>query len=980
MTILCKSKLLRIFLGAAVITGAFLEGISYGQTFPTTGSQYIWKVGDGTYSDWTTNFSFNNAAPTSAPNAARDVVFGWEGTPSTAVISLDPLVTATGSTFPSNGNARSFNIYDGDYTFDFNGSTSTIPWSNKIWRFGNGAGNTPTVHFTDSTNADQSIVFTNLVIGDNGSSNNVWGGGDATITFDPNVTHSLTTAGTLTVGSTAGGGGNEFNVQAGQNITRGAITVNAGAGNKISVSGGGMLSTTAATTVGAGAGLVVEGQDSNFTRIGSTEFTISGDVVVSNRATINQSGNGNVLAVNSGGSLTVDNSAFAIERAGINGNNTVPATISGLLDVSNGGQFTGTFTGDTALQSLFRVSSTGHVVVDNGSTFSINNELELQGGAQFEVKGNSAAEVGTYATYYFSSNYVITDTPSVEEGSAFRFDALKLINRNAVAPQFGTTEYVNLLNADGYAKGLLIWGTGGTIVGQFSGHTEAYLALASGTRLQLDGQASTLYSVSRFTVQEGASLEGTGTVDTGSFTNLGLINAGKNDGAAGEAGVLNISGSTIQGQGDVTFDIFGHDAPGVSYDQVRASGVDSAGLGTVSVNVWDRGDGGLDNLFASTFFELFRNTSGGDLNLQSVAGYDFSQSSAVLGDLGLGWDTSEFAATGVLTLQEVARLVFEDAVTGEELAPGSTLDHGQKLKVTNALYGFLSVGEFTEIGDGVDASITSKEVSNAGFEVYGLDAGTEIAKFDGEEYHFTEGTVSFVNVNALNGTHRATLRVGFDHGNPDVTATPVVREWELSQTVASATAATYGETYTAYVDAGGSYAGFWLESQDGTMARLKGGQASSAVILQMSFDDMTGEVTGGANSPQFLSDVVSVTGTGDDWFVLELTYNEEEYLGLYGELGATDMDAPLLAWFDGNDWVNAVLGNTSGTAQYYSGLWQESYGLGSYGWDEETGMVWAVLDHNSDFGVLGGSVVPEPSRMVLVLLGAMALIFHRKRR
>ncbi|MCW0221544.1 MAG: hypothetical protein OJI67_24675, partial [Prosthecobacter sp.] len=208
------------------ISVCLFSGSLQAQTFPTSGNQYIWKVGDGTYSDWSTNYSYNGGSTTSAPNALRDVIFGWESAPTTARISLAPGV--------STGSARSYNIYNGDFTFDFNGNTTTV-W-NKIWRFGNGSDSTMTVHFTGPSGS--AIQFTELVIGDNGSSNNVFGGPDGTITFGSNVTYSFSSNGKLTVGSTQGGGGNVFNVLAGQDISRGVILVNAGVGNKIVIQDG----------------------------------------------------------------------------------------------------------------------------------------------------------------------------------------------------------------------------------------------------------------------------------------------------------------------------------------------------------------------------------------------------------------------------------------------------------------------------------------------------------------------------------------------------------------------------------------------------------------------------------------------------------------------------------------------------------------------------------------------------------------------
>jgi len=620
-------------LALAAVSGA------HAQTFPTSGNQYIWKVGDGTYSDWASNYSFNNGSTSTAPNSFRDVIFGWDGTPSTATVSLDP--AATGTT----GRPRSLSVYTGNFTFDRNTSASQA-WD-QLWNFGNAGQSTPLVHFTGA--AGSAYSFTNLVIGASGSSGNIWGGEDATITFDSNVTHTLSAAGTLTVGSTAGGGGNEFNVLAGQNITRGAITVNAGAGNKISVSGGGTLASSAATTIGAGAALVVEGEGSNFTKTGSADFTTSGDVVVSNQATINQSGN--ALVVNSGGSLTVDNATYAIERS-VTSYNVATATVGGLLEVKNGGvlevSVTTTATpGDQPLYSQFTVNGTGRVVVDGGSSFSTNNNLRLLQGAQFEVKGNSSASVGMYSTYYQQSGNHLAETPVVEAGSTFRFETLQLGNRDWMEG-IGDGNPANVLSGGGSVQGLLIWGTGGTQIGNFNDNQVTDLVLATGTRLRLDGGDYNLHG-GNLTIDAGATLEGNGTFRA-SVNGGGTINAGINEGASGEAGALTFTGGSIE-PSNVVFDIYGTDLG--TYDQIFTGGLNSASPISITLNLWGENFdfGSLDPEF--TQFALFRSLEDGDIENSFGYTFDFGTSSAQLAEHGWAWDTSEFASTGMLGIQAV---------------------------------------------------------------------------------------------------------------------------------------------------------------------------------------------------------------------------------------------------------------------------------------------------------------------------------------
>jgi hypothetical protein len=56
--------------------------------------------------------------------------------------------------------------------------------------------------------------------------------------------------------------------------------------------------------------------------------------------------------------------------------------------------------------------------------------------------------------------------------------------------------------------------------------------------------------------------------------------------------------------------------------------------------------------------------------------------------------------------------------------------------------------------------------------------------------------------------------------------------------------------------------------------------------------------------------------------------------------------------------------------------------LGAYGLDLANQQVWAVIDHNSDFGVTNGGilVVPEPSSYLLAGLGIAGGWWQLRRR
>jgi autotransporter-associated beta strand protein len=96
-------------------------------------------------------------------------------------------------------------------------------------------------------------------------------------------------------------------------------------------------------------------------------------------------------------------------------------------------------------------------------------------------------------------------------------------------------------------------------------------------------------------------------------------------------------------------------------------------------------------------------------------------------------------------------------------------------------------------------------------------------------------------------------------------------------------------------------------------------------------------------------------------------------------------------------WVNAVEGNIGANGSLYAaggysigyqaflsqnGPWNGTTMLGAYGLDVVNQQVWAVIDHNSDFGVTNNGIllVPEPGTLVLAGLGLAGIAMVRCRR
>jgi hypothetical protein len=153
------------------------------------------------------------------------------------------------------------------------------------------------------------------------------------------------------------------------------------------------------------------------------------------------------------------------------------------------------------------------------------------------------------------------------------------------------------------------------------------------------------------------------------------------------------------------------------------------------------------------------------------------------------------------------------------------------------------------------------------------------------------------------------------------------------------------------------------------------GPATSVTMIWR--DRVGAELPSGSPRP-LVSDVADLDGTAGDVFVLQMNYDQGQ---ASTEAASAAAGSLFLAWFDGSDWVNAIQGNvgtntTNPAFLNYQGSWASSGAgltLGAWGVDIANDVVWAVLDHNSEFAV-EADVVPEPSTIVLVIAGIGMLV------
>lgn len=180
------------------------------------------------------------------------------------------------------------------------------------------------------------------------------------------------------------------------------------------------------------------------------------------------------------------------------------------------------------------------------------------------------------------------------------------------------------------------------------------------------------------------------------------------------------------------------------------------------------------------------------------------------------------------------------------------------------------------------------------------------------------------------------------------------------------------------VASGGSFGGLTVTNTSpfshGSTASLLGGVASADSVVEATF---LAQAAGFTQA----SDILDVTGIGQDKFVLQLSYDPAIAASLFGN----EANAVLL-WMDpvSGLFENAVFGNSDGGLQShaFSGAYDPATesALGSYGVDPVNHVVWAVVNHNSEFGVGLASPAPEPSQMALLAIGAAGLVMRRHRR
>jgi hypothetical protein len=206
--------------------------------------------------------------------------------------------------------------------------------------------------------------------------------------------------------------------------------------------------------------------------------------------------------------------------------------------------------------------------------------------------------------------------------------------------------------------------------------------------------------------------------------------------------------------------------------------------------------------------------------------------------------------------------------------------------------------------------------------------------------------------NLLNGHYQATIGgITAENAPTDSNGNPIqgASANDLGTHAYAVTASVNGFTgvagtpNTAEVIAGQSYSGFNIgraatdSGSRGTQVQFLDGTASANTTLAVQFSNAP------ANNSSIISDVVNISGTGTDRYVVQLSYNPTSV--------ANGTLSPVLAWKMANGQYEAAylnVSNPSSSAGENSEAYDPTYdsGLGTYGIDTTNHTVWAVLNYS----------------------------------
>ena len=223
----------------------------------------------------------------------------------------------------------------------------------------------------------------------------------------------------------------------------------------------------------------------------------------------------------------------------------------------------------------------------------------------------------------------------------------------------------------------------------------------------------------------------------------------------------------------------------------------------------------------------------------------------------------------------------------------------------------------------------------------------------------------------------------------------------IGYATATGTSFVGGGTLTGTVQASQSLAGLFSVVDKATSPGAMGTQAmilasanlGSQSTVGMDWRQATAAEKVIAHAP-IVSDVMNLTGVPEGLdYAMSMTYDDTVGAIAGHEAALAAAGRIYLVSDTSGPWRNAVLDNTASAGQFAATNFQGAFAtyqsavliahptatladeLGAWGVDPSTNVVWAVLNHASDF-----AVVPEPATMAFLLLGGLGMTAAALRR